>query len=111
MAGVGEGAGRVERGPGLEPVAQVLGQPVGLEMDQPGQLGDADGGGVIAPDAGHALGELDVGRAGLELAGGDPAQLPGHHVGGPHGRAAADHDRAAAPGAPAVGGQVGVALA
>src|ERR1700746_980708 len=39
-----------------------------------------------------------------------PPQWAAHDVGGPAGRAAAGHHGPAAPGAPAVGGQVGVAL-
>ena len=83
---------------------------MGLEVDHPGQLGDGDGCRVVAADAGRAPGELDVGRADLEQAARHLPQLAGDDVGGPAGRAAADHHRTAAPGAPAVGGQVGIAL-
>ncbi len=56
-------------------------------------------------------GQLDVRRAGLQQVRGDRPELGRDLLGGPAGRAAADHDGPAAPGAPAVGGQVGVALA
>src|SRR5205823_7622057 len=81
---------------------------VGLEVDDAGELADRDGGPAVTADPRRAVGQLDVGGAGLEQARGDLAQLAGHQVGGAGGGAAADHDRAAGERPPAIGGEVGV---
>ena len=110
VAGVRECARRVEGGLRLEPVAQRLRQAVGLEVDDPGKLADRDGSPAVTPDPCRTIAQLDVGRARLEQAAGNLAQLVGDEVRGAGGGATADDDRAAGEGSPAIGDQVGVSL-
>ncbi len=73
VTGVGEGTRRVKRRPGFQAVPQVLVKPVRLEVRQPGQVGDRDGRGLVAANAGGAFDEFHIVRIGLELAGRDLA--------------------------------------